>query len=89
MKQRFGNKKGKNNISSINSKVEAEDMATEINNFFADIGPRLADSIPDSLLEVDLEFRGDRDIMDEDIRKIMNSISSNKVRVWMEYPLDS
>ena len=59
-------------------------MANDINDFFADIGQRLAENIPDSLLQMDLEFRQTRElfefheITDLDISKIMSSISSNK-----------
>ena len=56
VKQLFGSKKGKNQILSINGDSDPENMANSINDFFADIGPNLAESIPDSLLEVDLTF---------------------------------
>ena len=84
VKQLFGSRKGKNRLNSINGKVEPVDMANEINDFFSDIGPRLAEGIPESLLDIDLEFREDRELFhfheieDSDISKIMSSISSNK-----------
>ncbi len=55
MKQLFGSKKGNNRINSINGKVDSEDMANDINDFFTDIGPRLVEGIPDSLLDTDLD----------------------------------
>ena len=48
------------------------------------IDPRLAEGIPDSLLQIDLEFREDREmfefheIIDVDILEIMGSISSDR-----------
>ena len=62
MRQLFGSKKGKNRINSINGKVDLKDMANDINDFFADIGPRLAEGIPDSLLDIHLYFNSDREM---------------------------
>ena len=84
VKRLFGNKKKGNRISSIEGSSERLEMANTINNFFADIGPKLAENIPDSLLDIDYTFEGDRDtfkfhhVEDEDIRKILASISNNK-----------
>ena len=64
LKQLFWSKKGKNCINSNNGKLDSKDMANDINDFFADIGPRLAESIPDSMLDIDLYFNGDREMFE-------------------------
>ncbi len=62
VRQLFGNPKSKTKIMQINDKCSDFDIANEINNFFADTGPGLAASIPNSALECDYSFRGDYDI---------------------------
>ena len=84
VKKLFGNNKKGNKINSINGSSDPEIMANSINDFFADIGPSLADKIPDSMLNVDYEFREDHEcfefehIGDDDIVKFLRSISNNK-----------
>ena len=59
-------------------------MAEEINNFFIDIGQNLAESIPESLLEIDYNFNGNypkfrlETIDREEVRKLPNNVSANK-----------
>ena len=53
----LGSNHKKSKISEINGHSDPEQMANEINNYFADIGGNLAAKIPDSLLELDLEFK--------------------------------
>ena len=45
-------------IMEISGLNKDKDMADKINNFFADIGPNLAEDIPDSLLDMDYNFTG-------------------------------
>ena len=59
-------------------------MAEKINNYFADLGINLAERIPASLVELDLDFKGDyppfalESITESDIRKLLDNMSSNK-----------
>ena len=59
-------------------------MADHINNFFVDIGGNLASEIPDSLLEMDLNFKGDyerfcfRPVTEKEVQKLLRSMSVNK-----------
>ncbi len=52
LKQLFGNYRKKNEINEINGRYDQTEIADEINNFFADIGPNLANDIPDFLIEL-------------------------------------
>ena len=84
VKQLFGTFKQKNRISEINGKTENMEIAEEINQFFADIGPNLAKEIPDSVLDMDFSFNGDYpkfQFVETDeiaIGKLLDNMSSNK-----------
>ncbi len=85
VRQLFGNPKSRNKIMQVNGKTSDIEIANEINNFFADIGPNLANDIPDSVLHCDYSFRGDyetfnfRDVTIEEFMKLMCGISVNKL----------
>ena len=72
-------------IHSINGHSEPAGKANAINNFFIDIGPTLADHIPESILDPDYSFPKDRPefnftAVDQDtVSKLLRSISSNKI----------
>ena len=84
IRQLFGNSKKRSQINTINGYSEPLHKANAINNFFIDIGPDLADAIPDSLLEPDYELREDRPLFDlhevdhNTVRKLLNNTSINK-----------
>ena len=76
----------------INGKNTDSDMAEEINNFFADIGPGLADKIPDSVLHRDYSFTGNYDrfsfeeVTVDEVIKLLKNISvnkSNRIEKWI------
>ena len=59
-------------------------IANVINNFFADIGPGLAEQIPESLLTCDYNFNGNYDTFNvepesvEEVINLLNNISVTK-----------
>ena len=50
--------KGRTKIEEINGKFELAGIGKEINDFFTDIGPSLADQIPGSVLDMNFDFDG-------------------------------
>ena len=64
VKQLFGNPKKRSKINTINGRENPKDMADEINQYFADIGPNLAASMSESLLDENYEFSSDREQLD-------------------------
>ena len=84
IKQLLGTNKKKSKINEINGKTDSADMAEQINQFFINIGPDLARNIPDSLLDMDLSFKGNHalfkfsEISVDDVVKNIKRISSNK-----------
>ena len=79
-----GNKKRKNNIFSLNGKTSNNEMAEELNKFFANVGPELAAKIPESLLEKNYNFIGNRPVFSfsettyDDIHKLLMVIPDTK-----------
>ena len=79
-----GNKKQKNNIFSLNGKTSNNEMAEELNNFFANFGPELAAKIPESLLNKDYNFDGTRpififsNITYDEVHKLLMAIPDSK-----------
>ena len=59
-------------------------MANIMNDFFIDIGPNLAQDIPNSFLDMNLTFDNSREMFnfrevdEQEIGKLINAISSNK-----------
>ncbi len=84
IKQLFGIGHKNHKINEINGSTNDKDMAKVINNVFADVGSNLAKEIPDSLLELDLTFKGEYDpfmfdVMTElDIGELLDNMSVNK-----------
>ena len=82
VKQLLGNSKQKNQILDINGYTKPKDMANQINDFFADIGPNLARDIPDSLININYEFPNNRpqfelaNTMAEEVAKLLKGISN-------------
>ena len=84
IRQLLGSGQKKSKIMEINGKSDPTEMADEINNFFADIGSNLTAELPDSMLEIDMAFRGNHEkfsfhqINDSDVRKLLRSMPVNK-----------
>ena len=84
IRQLLGSGQRKSNIMEINRTTDAHSMANEINNFFSDIGGKLASEIPDSLLDLDFTFNGDyekfsfRPVMEKEVKKLLRSMLINK-----------
>ena len=84
IKQLF--RKGKNSqvFIEINGKYDHKEMADEINRYFCEIGPNLADKIPDSLLKADYKANDNLSVFelsttDEmEVRELLNNIPDNK-----------
>ena len=60
VRQLLGGKKSKSSFCEINGQTDSTKMANEINNFFSEIGPELANQIPDSLIDLDFSFDNSR-----------------------------
>ena len=84
IKKILGNNKSKSKIQELDGSEDQEEMANIMNNYFEDIGPNLAADMPDSLLDIDYSFNGDREKFSlkhttvEEVHKLIMTISNNK-----------
>ena len=76
--------KSGNRINSINGKTATRDIVNEINNYFIEIGPKLASNIPPSNLEMDLTINTDinqlvlKEVTVEQVEKELANIPDSK-----------
>ena len=80
----MGNNKGKTHIQELNGEENPANMANIMNNLFTDIGPNLANDMPDSLLDINYDFNDEYEQLElepttpVEIKKIMINISNKK-----------